>query len=183
MKMKQRFVVLCGATLGLLLIAIGFAVATRQVKISLPGVAGYPETTMIFRVGQFGGERAIVRVESVQFSSPGWAAKLTDGRWKRSAGGTYVAFTCDPNSAACMKATNGMGSYRYVLYPFTTVAPSKPGQYSFNWDVQPPGDTLEDNVVQDVTTVVPEPASMLMIASGAAVLGGSLLRARRRQRK
>jgi hypothetical protein len=178
MKRKQ-FVEGCGAILGLVLIAAGFVVATRSVKITIPAVAGYPETIVTFRVGLFGGDRAIGNATSLNFASSEWAAKLTGGRWKRSEGGTYVAFACEASSTACMQATNGTGTYKYVLYPFASGAPLRAGNYKLVWDVQPPGDLVSD----ETSVAVPEPASIVLLASGAVMLGGLFIRRRGKQRK
>ncbi|HEX7423131.1 MAG TPA: hypothetical protein VF311_04475 [Terriglobales bacterium] len=177
--MKPRLIVACGAALGSLLLAAGLTLlATRAVQITFPPAAGYPETTIAFRVARFGGDHIIGQTTRLHFASPEWAAKLTGGSWKRGAGGSYLAFACKASSSACMQATKGTGTYRYVLFPFTAAAPSTTGEYRLVWDVQPPGDFSHD-----ATIVAPEPASFVLIASGAAMLAGVAVRLRRRQRK
>ena len=175
----KRFAVVCGATLGLLVIAavIAAALATRPVKIIIPAGAGYPETTIAFRVGRLGGDHAIVYATSLKFASPEWTANFTGGRWKQSTGGSYLSFACEASSTACMQATKGTGNYRYVLYPFTGAAPSRTGEYRVAWDVQPPGDVLLDEVI------VPDPSSLVLFASGGAMLCGLFARRRRQRSK
>jgi hypothetical protein len=82
------------------------------------------------------------------------------------AGGTYFKLTCEASSAPCLGATHGSGSYTYSLVPSTLPAPAAQGTYALVWDVNPPGDTVED------VAVVPEPGTLMMLGGGlVAVLG------------
>jgi hypothetical protein len=61
-----------------------------------------------------------------------------------------------------MKAAGPSGTYSYVLEPEGAAAPSKDGQYSYTWDVRPPGDQIADSIV----ATTPEPATLPLLAIG-----------------
>jgi hypothetical protein len=108
----------------------------------------------------------------VQFDNPEWAATVSEAHWNTSRAGTYFKFACQPTSSACLKAAGPSGTYSYVLEPEGAAAPSKNGQYSYTWDVRPPGDQIEDAIA-----VTPEPATFPLLAIG---LLGLFLVARRK---
>ena len=60
------------------------------------------------------------------------------------AGGTYFKLTCQASSTPCLEATRGSGWYTDSLVPSTLPVPAAKGTYALVWDVNPPGDTIED---------------------------------------
>lgn len=136
-------------------------------SITIPSVAGYPTTTIRFSApGVLTGSQPIAGNSiKASFNGGDFAAAPTGGQWVTNASGTYFGFTCNPSSVACMKATRGKGSYTYKLVGPAFSAPARKGEFHLNWDVNPPGD-----VVQDVA-VLPEPSSVFLFLTGMLTLG------------
>lgn len=136
-------------------------------SITIPSVAGYPTTTIRFSTpGVLTGSQPIAASSlKVSFNGANFAASPAGGQWVTNASGTYFGFTCDPSSVACMKATRGKGSYTYKLVGPAFTAPATKGRFHLNWDVNPPGDVVED------ISVVPEPSSILLFLAGMLTLG------------
>lgn len=134
-------------------------------SITIPSVAGYPTTTIRFAAPVLNGSQSIAADKiKVSFSDASFSASPAGGQWITNASGTYFGFTCAPSSVACMKATRGKGTYTYKLVGPATFAPAAKGKFHLNWDVNPPGD-----VVQDVA-VLPEPASIYLMLTGMLAL-------------
>jgi hypothetical protein len=131
-------------------------------NIVIPKVLSYPTTTLTFSSKSALPGSPSVGADGiiVKFDNPNWAATVSDAQLITKAGGTYFKFTCQASSAACLEATRGSGSYTYSLVPSTLPAPSKKGTYALVWDVNPPGD-----VVQDVL-VIPEPSTLVLLSGG-----------------
>ncbi|MGE5206187.1 MAG: PEP-CTERM sorting domain-containing protein [Chlamydiota bacterium] len=131
-------------------------------SITIPSVAGYPTTTIRFSApGVLNGSQSIAADKmKVSFSDANFSASAAGGQWITNASGTYFAFTCTPSSAACMKATRGKGSYTYKLVGPAMLAPATKGKFHLNWDVNPPGDVVED------VAELPEPASIFLLLGG-----------------
>jgi PEP-CTERM motif len=163
----------CLAT-ALLLAPIGAAAGQNHYHVVIPGVLSYPTTTLTFSSPTFLGHSLPGTPQHVHatFSDPNWAATVSDIDWKTTGKGTYVRFTCQTSSAACLRATGGKGFYTYSLLPSTDLAPAKRGNYSLTWYVFPPGGYHDDDRVQ----VVPEPDTFVLLGAG---LLGFLLFARR----
>jgi hypothetical protein len=135
-------------------------------SIVIPKVLTYPTTTLTFA-----SKPAIVGSPSVEadrvqvkFDNPNWAASVSEAHLVTKAGGTYFKLTCQASSAPCLEATRGSGSYTYSLVPSTLPVPASKGTYALVWDVNPPGDIVED------VLVVPEPSTLIMLGGGLAGL-------------
>jgi len=135
-------------------------------SITIPSVASYPTTTIRFSAPSVlnGSQPIAASSIKVSFNDGNFSASATGGQWVTNGSGTYFAFTCAPSSVACMKATRGKGSYTYKLVGPAFAAPGAKGQFHLNWDVNPPGDVVQD------TAVVPEPTSILLFFGGILAL-------------
>lgn len=137
-------------------------------SIVIPKVLTYPTTTLTFAStpAVLGSPSVAADKVQVKFDNPNWAATVTEVHLVTKAGGTYFKLMCQASSAPCLDATHGSGSYTYSLVPSTLPAPAAKGTYALVWDVNPPGDTVED------VAVVPEPGTLMMLGGGlVAVLG------------
>lgn len=146
----------------------GQAHATTGYSITIPSVASYPTTTIRFSAPSvLKGSQAIAASSiKVSFNDANFSALPTGGQWVTNASGTYFAFTCNPSSLACMKATRNKGTYTYKLVGPAFAAPATNGRYHLNWDVNPPGDVIKD------IAVLPEPSSILLFLGGMLALAG-----------
>jgi hypothetical protein len=141
------------------LFALALCLASAQAyatgySIIIPSVANYPTTTIRFSASSI----------KVSFNDANFSATPTGGQWITNASGTYFGFTCAPSSVACMKATRGKGTYTYKLVGVALVAPATRGRFQLNWDVNPPGDVVED------VAILPEPSSILLLLGGMLML-------------
>jgi len=172
--MKTRMIAMGLVALAALLLPSVSSARPKNYSVTIPKVLSYPTTTLTFSSSAvFPGLRSVKPADvRAQFDNPAWAATVSEAHWNTSRPGTYFKFTCQATSSACLKAAGPSGTYAYVLEPEGAAAPSKEGQYSYTWDVRPPGDQI-----QDVTAVTPEPATFPLLAIG---LLGLLLVARRK---
>ena len=153
------------------LFALALCLASAQAyatgySITIPSVANYPTTTIRFSApGILNGSQSIAASSiKVSFNDASFSATPTGGQWITNASGTYFGFTCVPSSVACMKATRGKGTYTYKLVGAALVAPATRGRFQLNWDVNPPGDVVED------VAILPEPSSILLLLGGMLML-------------
>lgn len=159
--------------IGILAIAVLVMLAAAHSRksnysIVIPKVLTYPTTTLTFssRAAILGSPSVAADKVQVRFDNPQWAATVSEAHLVTKAGGTYFKLTCQASSSACLEATHGTGLYTYSLVPSTLPAPSEKGTYALVWDVNPPGDTIQD------VAVVPEPATLIMLGGGLAGLLG-----------
>jgi hypothetical protein len=131
-------------------------------NIVIPKVLTYPTTTLTFSAKPtiLGSLSVAADKVQVKFDNPNWAATVSEAHLLTKAGGTYFKLTCQASSAPCLEATRGLGSYTYALLPSTLPAPAANGTYALVWDVNPPGDPVQD------VAVVPEPNTMIMLGGG-----------------
>lgn len=153
----------------LLALALGMPSARAHAtgySLTIPSVADYPATTIRFSApGVLTGSQPIAASSiKVSFTDANFSATPAGGQWITNASGTYFAFTCAPSSLACMKATRGKGSYTYKLVGPAFAAPTTKGRFHLNWDVNPPGDVVEDIVE------VPEPSTVFLFLAGMLAL-------------
>ena len=167
--MRSRAVNLGVLALTVLLIPAAANARQANYNIVIPKVLTYPTTTLTFSSSAVLAGSQIKAPDGIEvkFDNPSWAASVSSARWVTTGGGTYFRFTCEATSSACMQATKGSGSYIYVLQSSTTPAPSKNGRYEFTWDVNPPGD-----LIQDVIIVTPEPSTFVLLGMGLLGLLG-----------
>ena len=159
--------------IGILAVAVLVMLAAAHSRksnysIVIPKVLTYPTTTLTFASrGAILGSPSVAadRVE-VKFDNPNWAATVSEAHLVTKAGGTYFKLICQAWSAPCLEATRGSGSYTYSLVPSTLPVPAAKGTYALVWDVNPPGDTVQDSVV------VPEPSTLIMLGGGLVGLLG-----------
>jgi hypothetical protein len=137
-------------------------------SIVIPKVLTYPTTTLTFsaKPAILGSSTLSADKVQVKFDNPNWAATVSEAHLVTKAGGTYFKLTCQASSAPCLDATRGSGSYTYSLVPSNLPAPAAKGTYALVWDVNPPGDTVED------VAVVPEPSTLIMLSGGLVGLLG-----------
>ncbi len=137
-------------------------------SIVIPKVLTYPTTTLTFASKSpiLGSPSVAADRVQVKFDNPNWAATVSEAHLVTKAGGTYFKLTCQASSAPCLEATRGSGSYTYSLVPSSLPVPSEKGTYALVWDVNPPGDTIQD------TLVVPEPNTLFMLGGGLVGLLG-----------
>ena len=131
-------------------------------SIVIPKVLTYPTTTLTFvsKSAIFGAPSVAADKVRVTFDNPAWAATVSEAHVVTKAGGTYFKLMCQASSAPCLEATRGSGSYTYSLVPSSLPAPAAKGTYALIWDVNPPGDTIQD------VAVVPEPNTLVMLGGG-----------------
>ena len=136
--------------------------------IVIPKVLTYPTTTLTFasKPAILGSSTVTADKVQVKFDNPDWAATVSEAHLVTKAGGTYFKLTCQASSTPCLEATRGSGSYTYSLVPSTLPVPAAKGTYALVWDVNPPGDTIVDNLV------VPEPSTLIMLGGGLVGLLG-----------
>jgi PEP-CTERM motif-containing protein len=172
--MKTRTIAMSLVALATLLVPSVSSARQTKYSVTIPKVLSYPTTRLTFSSSAvFPGLKSVKPADvRVQFDNPEWAATVSEAHWNTSHAGTYFKFACQATSSACLKAAGPSGTYTYVLEPEGAAAPSKNGQYSYTWDVRPPGDQI-----QDVIAVTPEPATLPLLAIG---LLGLLLVARRK---
>jgi PEP-CTERM motif-containing protein len=166
--MSSRKMILGTLTVAVLLILAAAYSRKSSYNIVIPKVLSYPTTTLTFssKSAILGSPSVAADKIRVKFDNPNWAAAVSDAHLVTTAGGTYFKFTCQASSAACLEATRGSGSYTYSLVPSTLPAPSAKGTYALVWDVNPPGDILQD------IAVVPEPSTLVMLGGGLVGLLG-----------
>jgi hypothetical protein len=172
--MKTRMIAMTLVALAALLMPSVSSARQTKYSVTIPKVLSYPTTTLTFSSSAvFPGMKSVKPADvRVQFDNPEWAATVSEAHWNTSRAGTYFKFACEATSSACLKAADPSGTYSYVLEPEGAAAPSKNGQYSYTWDVRPPGDQIEDEIA-----VTPEPATFPLLAIG---LLGLFLVARRK---
>jgi hypothetical protein len=160
--MSPRKMILGTLTVAVLLILAAAYSKKSNYNIVIPKVLSYPTTTLTFssKSAILGSPSVAADKIRVKFDNPNWAAAVSDAHLVTTAGGTYFKFTCQASSAACLEATRGSGSYTYSLMPSTLPAPSAKGTYALAWDVNPPGDMLQD------IAVLPEPSTLVMLGGG-----------------
>jgi hypothetical protein len=158
---------------GTLIVAVVLILAAAHFRkssynIVIPKVLSYPTTTLTFssKTAIVGSPSVAADNVRVLFDNPNWAAAVSEAHLVTNAGGTYFKFTCQASSQACLEATRGSGSYTYSLVPSTLPAPSKKGTYALVWDVNPPGDTVQD------VLVLPEPDTLVLLSGGLLGLLG-----------
>ena len=159
--------------IGILAVAVLVMLAAAHSRksnysIVIPKVLTYPTTTLTFSAKSaiLGSSSVTTDKVQVKFDNPNWAATVSEARLVTRAGGTYSKLTCQAFSAPCLEATRGLGSYTYSLVPSTLPAPAAKGTYALVWDVNPPGDTIQD------VAVVPEPGTLIMLGGGLVGLLG-----------
>ncbi len=137
-------------------------------SIVIPKVLTYPTTTLTFasKSAVLGAPSVAADKVQVKFDDPNWAATVSEAHLVTKAGGTYFKLTCQASSAPCLEATRGSGSYTYSLVPSSLPVPSEKGTYALVWDVNPPGDTIQD------VLEVPEPNTFIMLGGGLVGLLG-----------
>ena len=137
-------------------------------SIVIPKVLTYPTTTLTFSAKPAILGSSTLKADKVQvkFDNPNWAATVSEAHLVTKAGGTYFKLTCQDSSALCLDATRGSGSYTYSLVPSTLPVPVAKGTYALVWDVNPPGDTVQD------VLVAPEPSTLIMLGGGLVGLLG-----------
>jgi hypothetical protein len=158
--MRSRAINLGVLALTVLLIPAAANARPSNYNIVIPKVLSYPTTTFTF------SSNAVPGGIAVKFDDPNWSATVSDARVVTTEGGTYFKLTCQASSTACLQATRGKGSYIYTLVPSTLPAPSRKGTYKLAWDVNPPGDIVEDVIN------VPEPSTFFMLGMGLVGLLG-----------
>lgn len=173
--MKTRTIAMGLVALATLILPSVSSARQAKYSVTIPKVLSYPTTTLTFSSSAvFLGLKSVKPADvRVQFDNPEWSATVSEAHWNTSRPGTYFKFACQPTSASCMKAAGPSGTYSYVLESEGAAAPSKDGQYSYTWDVRPPGDQVADMVVR----TTPEPATFSLVAVG---LLGLFLVARRK---
>jgi hypothetical protein len=146
------------AIIGILAVAVLVMLAAAHSRksnysIVIPKVLTYPTTTLTFasRSAILGAPSVAADKVQVKFDNPNWAATVSEAHLVTKAGGTYFKLSCQASSTPCLEATRGSGSYTYSLVPSSLPAPAEKGTYALVWDVNPPGDTIQD------VLVVPEP--------------------------
>lgn len=161
------------AIIGILAVAVLVMLAAGHSRksnysIVIPKVLTYPTTTLTFasKSATLGSPSVEADKIQVKFDNPNWGATVSEANLVTKAGGTYFKLTCQASSAPCLEATRGSGSYTYSVVPSTLPAPTAKGTYAMVWDVNPPGD-----IVQDVL-VVPEPNTLFMLGGGLVGLLG-----------
>lgn len=176
---SARALIFAALVVTLLFAPLGASAGETRYNAVIPGVLSYPTTTLSFSFRSLLGHTFPVLPAGVSatFDNPNWAATVSAIHWKTTSSGTYVKFTCRPDSSACMQATGGTGSYTYSLLPSTDLAPAKAGQYTLTWYVNPPGGYHDDDQL-NVTT--PETGTLLLVGVGLLSL---LLLARARPLK
>jgi hypothetical protein len=160
-------------TIGILAVAVLAVMAAAHSRksnysIVIPKVLTYPTTTLTFsgKPAILGSPFVTADKVQVKFDNPNWAATVSEAHLVTKAGGTYFKLICQASSAPCLEATRGSGSYTYALVPSTLPAPAAKGTYALVWDVNPPGDTIQD------VAVVPEPNAIIMLGGGLLGLLG-----------
>lgn len=158
--------------LALALLSLPGAASAKETSYSvvIPKVLSYPTTTLTFssRSLLFYSQPITRDAIHVMFDNANWSATISDVHWLTKGSGTYVTFTCQASSTACIQATGGKGSYRYSLLPSTATAPSTAGKYALAWDVVPPG----DGVLDLAYVAVPEPSTLVMLGTGLLAVWG-----------
>lgn len=159
--------------IGILAIAVLVMLAAAHSRksnysIVIPKVLTYPTTTLTFssRAAILGSPSVAADNVRATFDNPQWAATVSEAHLVTKAGGTYFKLTCQASSAPCFEATHGTGLYTYSLVPSTLPVPSEKGTYALVWDVNPPGDTVQD------VLEVPEPNTLIMLGGGLVGLLG-----------
>lgn len=169
-KMSSRKVKLIIGILAVAVLAVMIAAHFRKSNYSIviPKVLTYPTTTLTFasKSAILGAPSVAADKVQVKFDNPNWAATVSEAHLVTKAGGTYFKLMCQASSAPCLEATRGSGSYTYSLVPSSLPVPSEKGTYALVWDVNPPGDTIQD------TVVVPEPSTLIMLGGGLVGLLG-----------
>jgi hypothetical protein len=147
-------------------------------KIMIPKVLTYPTTTLAFSSkAVLSSSQVKAAAIRVKFDDPSWAASVSVARWVTTGGGTYFKFTCEASSTSCMQASKGLGTYTYALTPTTAPAPRGYGRYALIWDVNPPGDLVNDAGI-NVPEIDPTTG-----AAALALLAGAVLLIRGRRKK
>ena len=166
--MSSRKVIVATCSVAFLLILTAAYSRKSNYNIVIPRVLSYPTTTLAFSARTVipGSPSVAADKIRVKFDNPNWAASVTEARVVTKAGGTYFKLTCQASSAACLEATRGSGSYTYALTPSTLPSPSAKGTYALVWDVNPPGDKVED------IETIPEPSILVMLPAGLLGLLG-----------
>jgi PEP-CTERM motif len=161
------------AIIGILAVAVLVMLAAAHSRksnysIVIPKVLTYPTTTLTFasRSAILGAPSVAADKVQVKFDNPNWAATVSEAHLVTKAGGTYFKLSCQASSTPCLEATRGSGSYTYSLVPSSLPAPAEKGTYALVWDVNPPGDTIQD------VLVVPEPNTLFMLGGGLVGLLG-----------
>ena len=167
--MRARTTVLSVLALALLFLPIAARASKASYYVVIPKVLSYPTTTLTFssRNLLFYSQPITPAGIRVQFDNANWSATVSDVHWLTKGSGTYITFTCQASSTACVQATGGKGFYKYSLMPSTAAAPSTSGKYALTWDVVPPGDLVFDNLV-----VTPEPNTGVLLGTGLLLLLG-----------
>jgi PEP-CTERM motif len=162
--MKTRTIAMGLVALATLLMPSVSSARQTKYSVTIPKVLSYPTTTLTFSSSAvFPGLRSVKPADvRAQFDNPEWSATVSEAHWNTSRPGTYFKLTCQATSSACLKAAGPSGTYTYVLEPEGAAAPSKDGQYSYTWDVRPPGDQIEDTIER----TTPEPATFPLLAIG-----------------
>ena len=166
---SRRVKVIVGILAVIVLVMLAAAHSRKSnYSIVIPKVLTYPTTTLTFsaKPAILGSPSVAANRVQVKFDNPNWAATVSEAHLLTKTGGTYFKLTCQASSSPCLEATRGSGSYTYSLVPSTLPAPAAKGTYALVWDVNPPGDTVED------VAVVPEPGTLIMLAGGLAGLLG-----------
>ncbi len=164
--MRSRNIIIGTLVVAVLLLAAAYSRKSTY-NIVIPKVLTYPTTTLAFSSRPILGSPSVAADKiRVKFDDANWAATVSEAHVVTKAGGTYFKFTCQPSSTVCLEATRGSGSYTYSLVPSTLPAPSVRGTYAMIWDVNPPGDTVQD-IIQ-----MPEPNVLVMLVPGLLGLLG-----------